>query len=125
MSGTATDLRIDGAYVPTRTPGIVAVDTDGEAVLVDEVANQLHLLNASGALLWACFDGESTLSEIGFDVADALDVPFEEVLRDALAVVDSLAVRGLCYDGRAVPPADRPSNPIVSPRGLLEEPPSG
>jgi hypothetical protein len=125
--GTAISARLDGAYVPAWVPGVVAVDTEGEAVLVDEVANNLHLLNTSGALLWACFDAESSVSDIAFDVADALDVPFEQVLRDALAVVGDLASRGLCYDARGDAPTHRP-NPterFATPRRLLEEPPSG
>ena len=73
--GARTDLGLDGAYVPARTPGVVAVDVDGEAVLVDEVTSQLHLLNGSGALLWACFDGASSLSDICADVAEGLEVP--------------------------------------------------
>ena len=101
------------------------MDADGEAVLVDEVANELHLLNASGALLWSLFDGESALCEICFDVADALDIPYEQVLEDALGVVEDLADRGLCHDGREPPPAGRADKPFARPRRLLEEPPSG
>ena len=125
--GARTDLGLDGAYVPARTPGVVAVDVDGEAVLVDEVTSQLHLLNGSGALLWACFDGASSLSDICADVADGLEVPFQEVLGDALTLVSDLTERGACYDGREPPPEDRANDSgdlVARPRRLLEEPPS-
>ena len=124
--GPTTDLGLDGSYAPARTPGVVAVDADGEAVLVDEVTSQLHLLNGSGALLWACFDGASPLSDICADVADALEVPFGRVLDDALALVSDLTERGVCYDGREPLPADRVNDAgglVARPRLLLEEPP--
>jgi hypothetical protein len=128
QGGATTDLGLDGSYVAARTPGVVAVDVGGEAVLVDEATSQLHLLNGSGALLWTCFEGDSSLAEICADVADALEVPFEQVLADALALVVDLADRGICYDGREPPPDDRARDTgesVPRPRRLLEEPPSG
>ena len=126
--GVTTDLGLDRSYVPARTPGVVAVDVDGEAVLVDEVTGRLHLLNGSGALLWTCFDGESSVADICADIADALEVPFAQVLEDALALVTELAARGACYDGREPPPEGRVHDPgevFARPQRLLEEPPSG
>jgi coenzyme PQQ synthesis protein D (PqqD) len=126
---------LDGSFVPAASPGIVAVDADGEAVLVDEAHDHLHLLNSSGALLWQCFDGESSIADICFDLADELGVPFERILTDTLQIVDDLRMQGLVHDGRDLAPrshdhdhddayrdqaADVPRHPR-----LLEEPPGG
>ena len=130
------EARLDGAFVPTPVPGVVAVDADGEAVLVDEVTDQLHLLNATAALVWACFDGEASIADIAFDVADVLGAPFEQILTDTLGVVAGLVSRGVCYDGRATPPTrpaagrdhhETPDQSLGVPRRprLLEEPPNG
>lgn len=121
--------RIDGAFVPAHAPGVVAVDADGEAVLVDEGARELHLLNASAALLWRCFDGTSTATEIGSDLADTLGVPFATILDDLLGVVEGLVERGLLWDGRGdapvrPEPADQSAD-VPRPDRLLEEPPNG
>ena len=126
--GTAA---VDGAFVPARTQGIVAVDAGGEAVLVDEMGDFLHLLNASAALLWECFDGEATVDDIAFDLADVVAIPKEQALADTVAAVESLVEQSLVYDGRG-------EAPIVTQRELpaqsdnvphrprvLEEPPNG
>ena len=133
IGGTATGTGVDGTFVPARTPAIEAVDADGEAVLVDEVTAQVHLLTSTGALLWACFDGASSVADICFDLADVLDVPFEQVLADTVSVVEQLVDQGLCYDGRnappargvtdGVPPTDQ-SGDVPRRRRLLEEPPN-
>lgn len=126
------DTLVDGSFVPARTPSVVAVDADVEAVLVDEVTDQLHLLNGSAALLWECFDGESSIADIAFDLADELDVPYEQILTDTVAVVAGLLGQGVIYDGRDAPPER--SLPGFSPidqsldvprqRRVLEEPPN-
>lgn len=118
-------VQVDGAFVPVPAPSVVAVDAGGETVLVDEAADHLHLLNPSGALLWACFDGRASIAELCFDIADELEVPFERVLVDAVDLVGGLLAVGIVSDGRAddvrdTAPADVPPRPR-----LLDEPPSG
>lgn len=134
--GTRT---LDGAYVPATTPGVVAVDAEVEAVLVDELTDQLHLLNGSAALLWECFDGESTVADIAFDLADELGVPYEQILSDTLNVVEGLASQGVVYDGRNAAPERHVHGPdcahggsalvdqsldVPRVRRILEEPPN-
>lgn len=124
------EARIDGAFVPTPVVGVVAIEVDGEAVLVDEVGDRLHLLNRTAALLWQCFDGESSVADIAFDLADVLGVPFEQILDDTLGVVAGLVAQGACVDGRRDPPqrgdASRDQSLDVPRRPrLLEEPPAG
>jgi hypothetical protein len=116
-----------------RAPDVGFIDADGEAILVAEATGELHLLNRSAALLWQCFDDESSLADICFDLADVLGVPFERALTDTLEVVDGLAAQVLVYDGRGSGPTGPGHEPelrtteLEIPRrpGLLEEPPGG
>lgn len=75
---------------------VVAVEADDGAVLVDERRAFTLPLNATGALLWGCLDGESPLGEICCDLAEAFGVTAERVSAD----VEALARRLL--DGRMV-----------------------
>jgi len=86
---------IDAGFVPARAASVHTFEIDGEAVLLDEATNRLHHLNTTGALLWACFDGESTIGEIVDDLSTELAHPQGEVLADTLAVIRTLADEGL------------------------------
>ena len=85
----------DTEFVPTRSASVYTVEIDGEAVLLDEAANRLHHLNHTAALLWACFDGHAQVHELAQEIAEELDLPFDEVLADTTAIVEHLRVEGL------------------------------
>jgi hypothetical protein len=84
---------IDSAFVARRAPTAHTVEVDGEAVLLNE--GRLHLLNATGALVWACFDGQGTIAEIAADISEGLGVPYDTVLDDTLSVARELGAEGL------------------------------
>jgi hypothetical protein len=84
---------IDDRFVARPRPEVHTVEVDGEAVLLND--GRLHLLNATGALVWACFDGAGTIGEIAADISEGLEVPFETVLEDTLAVARNLGEEGL------------------------------
>jgi len=86
---------IDEGFIPARSGAVYEVEIDGEAVLLDEAANRLHLLNETGTLVWACFDGVATVGEIVTDLSDELGQPRDLVLADTLAVTRRLADEGL------------------------------
>jgi Coenzyme PQQ synthesis protein D (PqqD) len=92
---------IDEEFVALRAHTAHTVEVDGEAVLLND--GRLHLLNATGALVWACFDGNGTIAEIAADISDGLGVPYDTVLADTLAVVRELGTEGLL---EAVAPAE-------------------
>jgi hypothetical protein len=60
---------IEDGFVPERGAGVHTVEVDGEAVLLND--GRLHLLNSTGSLVWACFDGDATIAEIGVSSATA------------------------------------------------------
>jgi len=80
---------------PARGAHVYAVEIDGEAVLLDESDNRLHRLNATAALLWACFDGTTTVRQIATEVSEEFGLPYDTVLADVLAVADDLREQGL------------------------------
>jgi DICT domain-containing protein len=84
---------IDADFTPKRGAAVHTVEIDGEAVLLDE--GHLHLLNATGALVWACFDGTGTIAEIATDISEGLGAPYEAVLDDTLAIARQLGGEGL------------------------------
>jgi Coenzyme PQQ synthesis protein D (PqqD) len=84
---------IDESFVARRTGTAHTVEVDGEAVLLND--GRLHLLNATGALVWACFDGEGTIAEIAADISEGLGVPYDTVLEDTLTVARELGTEGL------------------------------
>ena len=86
---------IDAQFAPQRSSAVHTVELDGEAVLLAETTNELHLLNASGALVWACFDGRSSLAEIAVDISEGLGAAYSDVLTDSLAIARDLGRKGL------------------------------
>jgi hypothetical protein len=92
---TARPEEIDDAFRPRRAPATHTVEIDGEAIVLDEASNRLHLLNASGALVWACCDGSGTLREIGADLAANVGIPVDQVTNDVVAMARALGIEGL------------------------------
>ena len=75
---------------PARRADVYSVEVDGEAVLLDEADQQLHRLNASATLVWSCLDGTTTLEQIAREISEELDLPYDVVLHDTLAVATQL-----------------------------------
>ena len=95
MSTALTNSFPSEHFVPVVSPHAYAVEIDGEAVLLDQASNRLHLLNSGATLLWSCFDGQSSLAEICTLIADSVGVPYADVLRESLSAVDGLSREGL------------------------------
>ena len=51
-------------FAPRVRDDLVFRQLDEEWVVYDPASEQLHVLNASAAVVWLCCTGESTLSEI-------------------------------------------------------------
>jgi hypothetical protein len=78
-----------------RSHDAYVVELDGEAVVLDERANRLHLLNHTATLIWNCLDGSVDVRGLAAEIGDVLDLPVEGVLIDTLAVVRDLGAEGL------------------------------
>jgi Coenzyme PQQ synthesis protein D (PqqD) len=81
--------------VAERAPTVYSVTVDGEAVLLDEVSDRLHHLNAPAALVWACLDGQATVGALAQELSDELGEPYERVLAGTLAIVHDLDAQEL------------------------------
>ena len=86
---------IDGSFVGERSPLAHTAEIDGEAVVLDEESDRLHLLNHTAALVWHCLDGTSRLDAICADLAHELGGPVDRVLAETVLVVRDLVVEGL------------------------------
>src|SRR3954447_25560570 len=104
---------IDVSFAPKQARCVYTVEIDGEAVLLDESVNRLHLLNSTATLLWRLFDGEASIGELARELSEELPAPYEAVLNDTLDVVRDLGAEGL-LDGVA-PTHDR------DPAAMLDE----
>jgi hypothetical protein len=86
---------IDEQFVAARSADAYVVELDGEAVVLDERANRLHLLNHTATLVWNCLDGEVDLQRLAEEIGDVLELPVDQVLTETLAVVRELDAEGL------------------------------
>lgn len=87
--------RVGPRAAPARAGAVFTVELDGQAVLLDEDANRLHLLNHTGTLLWLLYDGQTSLAELAGEVATELELELDTVLRDVVAITRQLAAEGL------------------------------
>jgi hypothetical protein len=86
---------VDETFVPAQSPHTFVVELDGEAVVLDEDANRIHLLNHTATLIWNCLDGDIDVRGLAMEIGEVLGLPFEQVLADTLAVVRDLGDEGL------------------------------
>jgi hypothetical protein len=86
---------VDASFAPARAESVYTVEIDGEAVLLDEAVNRLHLLNATATLVWRLLDGDVSIGEMARELSEELATPYDTVLDDTLAIVRNLAEEGL------------------------------
>jgi hypothetical protein len=82
-------------FVPVHAEGAYTVEIDGEAIVLDETQNRLHLLNATATLVWSCCDGSGTIAAIAHDLADAVGLETARVTDELLALARTLGAEGL------------------------------
>jgi hypothetical protein len=111
MSAVAPDA-IGPDFIAHRAASAYTVELDGEAVVLDEEQNRLHLLNHTATLLWACLDGTGTLAEIAADVAATVGMPVTQIMDDVVALARTLGAEGLLA---GVTPDDDRAGVVVEP----------
>lgn len=89
FSGSITSVK------PNPRASVVSRLIGQEMVLVDSQSGKVHVLNPTAALVWQCFDGESSAEEIVADLAEGFGVQVEAVREDVLTMIASLASSGL------------------------------
>lgn len=101
--------QVDESFVPIPATALYVVEIDGESVLLDEARDRLHVLNATGTIVWMCFDGQASIADIVTDIADVIGVPRDIVLSDALELTRHLGTEGLLDNVVADPSIDAPA----------------
>jgi PqqD family protein of HPr-rel-A system len=84
---------------------VECVVVDGEAVVYDPVAGEVHHLNATATVVWQCCDGRGTVDGLIDDLARTYDAPRAQVASDVGALLDELASRHLLCGTDAGPAA--------------------
>ena len=102
---------IDGGFVPLPRSRVAIRDFGSEAVLADPETGTFHLLNPTGALVWKCMDGVSSLDGLALEFADAFSAPPDRISNDVVELTRSMGRLGL-LEGIAAerPPSSGPSS---------------
>ena len=87
----------DPAFAPRARDDVIFRQLDDEWVVYDPQAEQLHVLNASAAVIWLCCTGDSSLADIVQAVAEAFsnDIDRDSLASEVRTVVASFAEKGL------------------------------
>ena len=113
---------IDAGFAPRQRPDVASVELDGEMVLAATEDNGYlvtHWLNATGAIVWQCFDGSTSLDELISDLGAAFGADRDVVAGDVLRLTRALGVAGL-LDGVEAELRFRRSGDGYVPEGLPE-----
>ncbi|HXY73487.1 MAG TPA: PqqD family peptide modification chaperone [Actinomycetota bacterium] len=89
----ADDIGMD--FAPARREDVLIKELDGDLVLVNRDEDSVHVLNATAAIVWNCFDGESALSDIADDLADVFQQPTDQMRDDVLGITQWIGELGL------------------------------
>lgn len=88
------------AMKPKVRHDLAVVELDGEAVVYDEAASQLHHLNPTATVIFQMCDGSATVKEFSVDIAEAYGLMATEVERQVRALLRDFRKSGL-LEGRA------------------------
>ena len=113
---------IDAGFVPRQRPDVASVELEGEMVLAATEDNGYlvtHWLNATGAIVWQCFDGSTSLDELISDLGAAFGADRAVVADDVLRLTRALGAAGL-LDGVEAELRFRRSGDRYVPEGLPE-----
>lgn len=94
---------LDLSFVPQPKSTVATAELDGEAVLYDEEIGSLHTLDPIGTVVWSCFDGTASLSEIAGELAAAFGTGAGTVADDVLALARQLGRQGVLHGVAADP----------------------
>lgn len=83
------------ATKPKVRRDLVVYEADEELVIYDPKAGGVHHLNPLGALVFRLCDGTATVRQTAFELADALDIPVEQLDPQVRAIVKEFRSREL------------------------------
>jgi hypothetical protein len=87
------------ALKPQVRSDLDIAEVDGEAVVYDPRTQELHYLNYSAALVFGFCDGTVTAGEIASGIADAYEVPADEVRQQVDGLLRDIRRKKLLVTG--------------------------
>lgn len=87
------------AMRPKVRDDLAVVELEGEAIVYDEAASQLHHLNPTATVIFQMCDGSATVKEFSVDIAEAYGLAPTEVERQVRALLREFRESGL-LEGR-------------------------
>ena len=76
--------------MPSLDPDVFWIEVEGEVVAVHGRTQVVHLVSATGALLWPYLDGHSSIEALAADVAEAFGIPRAAALSDVVTFVQEM-----------------------------------
>ena len=80
----------DEKSVPRRHEEATSRTVDGEEVVMLPHVGYVHVLNETGAFLWAHMDGQRTVEEIARAMTEDFDMDYDTARDDLLALLHEL-----------------------------------
>ena len=80
----------DEKSVPRRREEATSRNVDGEEVVVLPHVGYVHVLNETGAFLWAHMDGERTVEQIARALTEDFDLDYTTARDDILVLLQEL-----------------------------------
>jgi hypothetical protein len=78
-----------------RTESLIVREMNGEFLLLDTAANQVHRLNRTASVIWRCCDGTSSPQQIAAVMMQTFDVEGSLVLLDVIRTLAQLRALNL------------------------------
>jgi len=75
---------------PKRRSDVIVREVDHETVVLDRKGELVHQLNQTAGYIWDRCDGESTVTDIANQLAEAFDVDPDTARKDGAAIVSQL-----------------------------------
>lgn len=80
---------------PKIRDDLTVVELDGEVVIYDERAEDIHHLNPTASIVFSLCDGRSTVKEMARDIAEAFGVTEDQVEQEVRPLLREFRKAGL------------------------------
>jgi Coenzyme PQQ synthesis protein D (PqqD) len=92
---SATKQSVSDQDLIARRDEVIAVDVQGQTVILNIDSGLFHQLNAVGTRIWGMLDAPSTVPHLCERLQEAFDVNAETCRRDVIDFVQRLGANGL------------------------------
>ena len=86
---------MDDEVMPRWSPGIRSTPFVDGLLVHDPIRHEVHVLNATGALVWEACDGATEVAALVQELAAATDHPWPDIELEVLAHLEQLSAAGL------------------------------